>query len=153
MEYRGKHYAIVLGIGPHSSKGKVHLDQKTSKLAKPNHGTRREFRRLADRQGARAKKGEAGPGPPNHARRPFMSLPRCLPVFPLSLQYYHSVPLSSLLYISPGTKSLHAAFSALGGRAYRGEHRVKQALFRESGGVASQVCQGNHKPSACCRPD
>jgi len=32
MEYRGKHYAIVQGIGPHSSKGKVHLDQKTSKL-------------------------------------------------------------------------------------------------------------------------
>ena len=32
MEYRGKHYAIVQGIEPHSSKGKVHLDQKTSKL-------------------------------------------------------------------------------------------------------------------------
>ena len=31
MEYRGKHYTIVQGIGPDSWKWKVHLDEKTVK--------------------------------------------------------------------------------------------------------------------------
>ena len=31
MEYRGKHYTIVQGIGPNSWKWKVHLDEKTVK--------------------------------------------------------------------------------------------------------------------------
>jgi hypothetical protein len=31
MEYRGKHYTIVEGIGPDSWKWKVHLDDKTVK--------------------------------------------------------------------------------------------------------------------------
>jgi hypothetical protein len=29
MEYRGKHYTIVQGIGPDSWKWKVHLDERT----------------------------------------------------------------------------------------------------------------------------
>jgi len=28
MEYRGKHYTIVQGVGPHVWKWKVHLDEK-----------------------------------------------------------------------------------------------------------------------------
>ena len=31
MEYRGKHYTMVQGIGPDSWKWKVHLDEKTVK--------------------------------------------------------------------------------------------------------------------------
>jgi hypothetical protein len=31
MDYRGKHYTIVQGIGPHSWKWKVHLDDNTVK--------------------------------------------------------------------------------------------------------------------------
>jgi hypothetical protein len=31
MEYRGKYYTIVQGIGPQSWKWKVHLDEKTTK--------------------------------------------------------------------------------------------------------------------------
>ena len=31
MEYRGKHYTIVQGIGPNSWKWKVHLDERTVK--------------------------------------------------------------------------------------------------------------------------
>jgi hypothetical protein len=31
MEYRGKHYTIVQGIGPDSWKWKVHLDEKNVK--------------------------------------------------------------------------------------------------------------------------
>ena len=31
MEYRGKHYTIVQGIGPESWKWKVHLDENTVK--------------------------------------------------------------------------------------------------------------------------
>ena len=31
MEYRGKRYTIVQGIGPNSWKWKVHLDEKTVK--------------------------------------------------------------------------------------------------------------------------
>ena len=31
MDYRGKHYTIVRGVGPHSWKWKVHLDEKTVK--------------------------------------------------------------------------------------------------------------------------
>src|SRR4051794_35907962 len=31
MEYRGKHYTIVQGVGPDSWKWKVHLDEKTVK--------------------------------------------------------------------------------------------------------------------------
>jgi hypothetical protein len=31
MEYRGKHFTIVQGIGPNSWKWRVHLDEKTVK--------------------------------------------------------------------------------------------------------------------------
>jgi hypothetical protein len=31
MEYRGKHYTIVQGVGPHSWKWKVQLDEKSAK--------------------------------------------------------------------------------------------------------------------------
>ena len=34
MEYRGKHYTIVQGIGPRSWKWTVHLDERTVKSGK-----------------------------------------------------------------------------------------------------------------------
>src|SRR6266852_9000733 len=53
---------------------------------------------------------------------------------------------SSLLYIGwnqiPGCRVW-----ALGGRAYCGEYRVKQTVFRASGGGAAPVRQGNHQSS------
>src|SRR6266478_6707398 len=57
-------------------------------------------------------------------------------------------------FIHPqGTKSPLVEFRHWAEGVWRGASYVKQALFCESGGVASQICQGNHKPSARCRPD
>jgi hypothetical protein len=82
MEYRGKHYAIAQGIGPHSSKGKVHLDQKTSKLRSQITGRgENSVVWLIDKVLAQ-KKGEAGPGPPNPRPPTVHETPPCLPDFP-----------------------------------------------------------------------
>src|SRR5712675_2008396 len=59
---------------------------------------------------------------------------------------------SSLLYIWPELNSWLPRFGA-GRSGQHGEHRVKQAVFRASGGGAAPVRQGNHQSSACCRPD
>ena len=64
MEYRGKHFTIVQGIGPNSWKWKVHLDEKT---IKSGEATTRESAKttvvwLIDRALARKKVKPAPPG-------------------------------------------------------------------------------------------
>jgi len=53
----------------------------------------------------------------------------------------------SLLYIRRERNPRSSSFGIGRKGVWRG------ASFCESGGVASQICQGNHKPSARCRPD
>jgi len=92
MEYRGKHYAIVQGIGPHSSKGKVHLDQKTSKLRSQITGRgENSVVWLIDKVLAQ-KKVRLAPARQTPARRPFMRLP---PAFPISCAFVAILSLGS----------------------------------------------------------
>ena len=62
MEYRGKHYTIVHGVGPDSWKWKVQLDEKNVKTgeAKSRDAARTTVIWLIDR-GADVNKGKAGP--------------------------------------------------------------------------------------------
>ncbi len=62
MEYRGKQYTIVQGIGPDSWKWTVHLDEKTveSGEATSRAAARNSVVWLIDK-GARAQKGEPNP--------------------------------------------------------------------------------------------
>jgi len=63
MEYRGKQYTIVQGIGPNSWKWKVHLDDKTVKSgeAATRESARTTVVWLIDRAIARERR---KPGPP-----------------------------------------------------------------------------------------
>jgi hypothetical protein len=62
MDYRGKHFTILQGIEPDSWKWSVSLDENKVKTGEaPVTRGRNELRRLVNRPGAEAQKGEADP--------------------------------------------------------------------------------------------